>query len=436
MKDSGLQEMDNISSEDDAANIENENSEAEEQSSSESLDPPTYLPSTVPESSADIHLQHGESDHDSQSSDDEVDSVDSEDAYTDRISNVLWPHREVDEAQVHSPLSTEPWSVEYTSRIRNLIEAALTKTQVPYFFTLTVLRIRSLEAPVIVVLTDATENINSIRKNLETIIQNSQYVFIFGKGTIIPSANNTSKTKYPRYHKKIQVGDAIEARKDEAGTAGLFIRKPNSERIYGLTAGHVIENLSLGSRVIQPARKHLAMDIDDVEYRIQRLQDQIKSLTDQSLRSKYEDELRKFQNDLAVLYGLKGANDRETRKNLKVGKIALRDRTVGILGLERIGMAIARRLDAMRVPVVYHTRRPRPDVGHRHFADLRAMAEAVDVLVIVIPGTPEYPEPRRRRHPCRPRAERDPDQYGPRQRRRRDGADRSAADADDPRRRA
>ena len=66
----------------------------------------------------------------------------------------------------------------------------------------------------------------------------------------------------------------------------------------------------------------------------------------------------------------------------------LRDRTVGILGLGRIGMAIARRLDAMRVPVVYHTRTSRSDVGYRHFPSLRAMAEAVDLLVAVIPGTP------------------------------------------------
>jgi lactate dehydrogenase-like 2-hydroxyacid dehydrogenase len=67
----------------------------------------------------------------------------------------------------------------------------------------------------------------------------------------------------------------------------------------------------------------------------------------------------------------------------------LRDRTVGIVGLGRIGMAVARRLDAMRVPVVYHTRRPRADVGYRHFPTLGAMAEAVDLLVVVIPGTPE-----------------------------------------------
>src|ERR1700736_979868 len=57
----------------------------------------------------------------------------------------------------------------------------------------------------------------------------------------------------------------------------------------------------------------------------------------------------------------------------------LRDRTVGIVGLGRIGMAVARRLDAMRVPVVYHTRRPRADVGYRHFPTLGAMAEAVDL---------------------------------------------------------
>ncbi len=67
----------------------------------------------------------------------------------------------------------------------------------------------------------------------------------------------------------------------------------------------------------------------------------------------------------------------------------LRDRTVGIVGLGRIGMAIARRLDAMQVPVVYHTRHPRTDVGYRYFADLRTMAETVDLLVVVIPGTPE-----------------------------------------------
>ncbi len=64
----------------------------------------------------------------------------------------------------------------------------------------------------------------------------------------------------------------------------------------------------------------------------------------------------------------------------------LRDRTVGIVGLGRIGIAVARRLDAMQVPVVYHNRTKRSDVPYRHYADLAAMAADVDTLVSVLPG--------------------------------------------------
>jgi lactate dehydrogenase-like 2-hydroxyacid dehydrogenase len=64
----------------------------------------------------------------------------------------------------------------------------------------------------------------------------------------------------------------------------------------------------------------------------------------------------------------------------------MRDRTVGIVGLGRIGMAIARRLEAMLVPVVYHNRSPRSDVPYRYYQDLKAMAADVDTLMIVLPG--------------------------------------------------
>jgi lactate dehydrogenase-like 2-hydroxyacid dehydrogenase len=64
----------------------------------------------------------------------------------------------------------------------------------------------------------------------------------------------------------------------------------------------------------------------------------------------------------------------------------LRERSVGIAGLGRIGQAIARRLDAMRVPVVYFARTPRRDLPYRHYADLAAMAADVDVLLLVLPG--------------------------------------------------
>src|SRR6516225_8363168 len=48
----------------------------------------------------------------------------------------------------------------------------------------------------------------------------------------------------------------------------------------------------------------------------------------------------------------------------------LRNRTVGMVGMGAIGQAIARRLDAFRVPVVYHTRSKRPELPYRHYADL------------------------------------------------------------------
>ncbi len=57
--------------------------------------------------------------------------------------------------------------------------------------------------------------------------------------------------------------------------------------------------------------------------------------------------------------------------NYRLTPATLRDRTVGIAGLGRIGLAIARRLDAMKVPVVYHARRERPGVPYRYYADLQ-----------------------------------------------------------------
>jgi lactate dehydrogenase-like 2-hydroxyacid dehydrogenase len=64
---------------------------------------------------------------------------------------------------------------------------------------------------------------------------------------------------------------------------------------------------------------------------------------------------------------------------------SLRDRTVGIVGMGRIGKAIARRLDAMKVPVVYHSRRP-ADVPYKHYPNILDMARDVTVMVVITPG--------------------------------------------------
>ena len=69
-------------------------------------------------------------------------------------------------------------------------------------------------------------------------------------------------------------------------------------------------------------------------------------------------------------------------------KATMRDRTVGMVGMGAIGQAIARRLDAMKVPVVYHSRRPAAGVAYRHYPKLVDMARDVDILVVMTPGGP------------------------------------------------
>lgn len=68
-------------------------------------------------------------------------------------------------------------------------------------------------------------------------------------------------------------------------------------------------------------------------------------------------------------------------------KATLRDRTVGMVGMGRIGKAIARRLEAFGVPVVYHSRNPQ-DVTYKYYPKLLDMARDVDTLMVIVPGGP------------------------------------------------
>jgi lactate dehydrogenase-like 2-hydroxyacid dehydrogenase len=64
----------------------------------------------------------------------------------------------------------------------------------------------------------------------------------------------------------------------------------------------------------------------------------------------------------------------------------LRGRTVGIVGMGRIGKAIGRRLDAFGVPVVYHSRNPQAGVAYKYYPKLIDMARDVDTLMVIVPG--------------------------------------------------
>jgi lactate dehydrogenase-like 2-hydroxyacid dehydrogenase len=72
-----------------------------------------------------------------------------------------------------------------------------------------------------------------------------------------------------------------------------------------------------------------------------------------------------------------------------LSKATLRNRTVGMVGMGAIGQAIARRLDAMKVAVVYHSRRPAAGVSYRHYPELLDMARDVTVLLVITPGGAE-----------------------------------------------
>jgi hydroxypyruvate reductase len=59
---------------------------------------------------------------------------------------------------------------------------------------------------------------------------------------------------------------------------------------------------------------------------------------------------------------------------------------LGIVGMGRIGQAIAQRAAAFGMDIAYHTRQPRPELRYPHFPSLVALAERSDFLVLITPG--------------------------------------------------
>ncbi len=64
----------------------------------------------------------------------------------------------------------------------------------------------------------------------------------------------------------------------------------------------------------------------------------------------------------------------------------LAGRTAGILGLGRIGKAIAGRLSAMGMQIAYTGRKAQPDVSYRFVSDLASLAALSDFLIVACPG--------------------------------------------------
>ncbi|XP_031487334.1 glyoxylate/hydroxypyruvate/pyruvate reductase 2KGR-like [Nymphaea colorata] len=64
-------------------------------------------------------------------------------------------------------------------------------------------------------------------------------------------------------------------------------------------------------------------------------------------------------------------------------------KTVGIVGLGRIGMAIAKRSEAFGCTVIYHSRSENPGANYRFYSNLVDLAADSDILVLACPLTDE-----------------------------------------------
>lgn len=65
---------------------------------------------------------------------------------------------------------------------------------------------------------------------------------------------------------------------------------------------------------------------------------------------------------------------------------SLTGKRAGIIGLGGIGQAIARRLQAFEMDVVYHGPHEKTDHPYRYYRDLMEMAQEVDFLIVSAPG--------------------------------------------------
>lgn len=68
---------------------------------------------------------------------------------------------------------------------------------------------------------------------------------------------------------------------------------------------------------------------------------------------------------------------------------SLRGRTMGVLGLGRIGAAIARRAEAFGLKIIYHGRKAKEGVAYPYFERLEDMARACDIFMVAAPATAE-----------------------------------------------
>jgi hydroxypyruvate reductase 2 len=64
-------------------------------------------------------------------------------------------------------------------------------------------------------------------------------------------------------------------------------------------------------------------------------------------------------------------------------------KTVGIIGLGRIGMAVAKRAEAFSCPICYYSRTEKPDTNYKYYPSVVELASNCNILVVACPLTEE-----------------------------------------------
>lgn len=94
---------------------------------------------------------------------------------------------------------------------------------------------------------------------------------------------------------------------------------------------------------------------------------------------------------IALLFAVErgiAANDRQARAGVWSVPLSRRvtGRRIGIFGLGRIGMAIARRVAPFAGAIAYTARHARPELDWHYHPDIAALATESDVLILAAPG--------------------------------------------------
>ncbi|WP_413989474.1 2-hydroxyacid dehydrogenase [Labrys okinawensis] len=76
-------------------------------------------------------------------------------------------------------------------------------------------------------------------------------------------------------------------------------------------------------------------------------------------------------------------------ENYPLTRGTLQGRTLGIVGLGRIGKAIAKRAEAFGLKIAYFGRRRQADAPYPYYDSVLSLAEAVDTLMLILPGGAE-----------------------------------------------